>query len=91
MSPHWTYGNKCLCSVRYGAAKMFFCFFRISCGDRTPLTACLSYLGDGVCKSEGLGQNEQVRGGFTRSADLDTFWAHWRYNLEDPGCEFYSS
>ena len=43
--------------------------------------------GDGVCQREGLGQNAQVEGDFTVSADLDMFWAHWRYNLEDPGCE----
>eukprot|EP00752_Nemacystus_decipiens_P012137 g10760.t2 len=41
--------------------------------------------GDGVCQREGLGQNAQVEGDFTVSADLDMFWAHWRYNLEDPG------
>lgn len=47
--------------------------------------ACLE--GDGVCHDVGLGQNAQVDGGFTVSADVDTFWAHWRYNLDDPGCE----
>lgn len=52
-----------------------------------PFMACLT--GDGVCQSEGLGQNAQVEGDFTVSADLDMFWAHWRYNLEDPGCALF--
>ncbi|CAN0451893.1 unnamed protein product, partial [Hapterophycus canaliculatus] len=39
---------------------------------------------DAECDNVGLGQNAQVKGDFERSADLDNFWAHWRYNLEDP-------
>ncbi|CAM9728667.1 unnamed protein product [Scytosiphon promiscuus] len=41
--------------------------------------------GDARCEDVGLGQNAQVEGDFARAADLDNFWAHWRYNLEDPG------
>lgn len=42
---------------------------------------------DGLCNAIGLGGNAQVEGNFTLSADLKNFWAHWKYNLDDPGCE----
>ena len=42
-----------------------------------------------MCRDVGLGQNAQVEGDFQRSADLENFWAHWRYNLEDPGCKCF--
>lgn len=71
--------------VRHGAAKKMLLLPNDLMTIKTPFMACLA--GDGVCHSEGLGQNAQVEGDFTVSADLDMFWAHWRYNLEDPGCE----
>lgn len=44
-----------------------------------------------MCKDVGHGQNAQVEGDFGVSADLETFWAHWRYNLDDPGCKWCPS
>lgn len=39
---------------------------------------------DGICDPVGQFGNQQVAGNFTPSADLQTFWAHWVYNHDDP-------
>jgi len=39
---------------------------------------------DALCEQTGLYGNEQIPGDFSRSADLENFRAHWRYNREDP-------
>ncbi|CAN0358580.1 unnamed protein product [Ascophyllum nodosum] len=41
--------------------------------------------GDGFCTETGLGNNTQVAGDFVRSYNLENYWAHWKYNLADPG------
>lgn len=69
-------------SLRFAFIHLFFCLVAM---ETPPWRVCL--VGDGVCSIEGLGQNAQVEGDFAVSADLDNFWAHWRYNLDDPGCE----
>lgn len=38
---------------------------------------------DSVCEAVGRYGNAQVVGDFVQSADLDNFWAHWRYARED--------
>jgi len=48
----------------------------------------LLWKGDGTCRSTGLGGNTQVAGGYISSADLENYWAHWKYNLDDSGCEW---
>lgn len=40
---------------------------------------------DGVCDATGRYGNAQVAGNFAQSAELGAFWAHWKYNREDPG------
>ncbi len=39
---------------------------------------------DGICSPTGRFGNQQVVGNFSFSADLQTFWAHWIYNRDDP-------
>ncbi|MDN5869635.1 MAG: alkaline phosphatase D family protein [Nitrococcus sp.] len=39
---------------------------------------------DGVCEEIGNYGNRQIPGGFGPSADIETFWAHWKYNREEP-------
>lgn len=38
---------------------------------------------DGTCEATGRYGNTQVPGDFIPSADLDNYWAHWKYNRED--------
>lgn len=38
---------------------------------------------DGSCETIGRYGNTQVPGEFIPSADLDNYWAHWKYNRED--------
>ena len=38
---------------------------------------------DGVCEAVGRYGNDQVPGDFIQSADLDNYWAHWKYNREE--------
>lgn len=40
---------------------------------------------DFTCEATGLYGNAQVPGEFGPSADMPNYWAHWRYNREDPG------
>jgi len=40
---------------------------------------------DGLCEETGHYGNRQVPGNFDRSSTLDGFWAHWKYNRDDPG------
>ena len=40
---------------------------------------------DFVCEEIGLYGNIQVPGNFPPAHDLASYWAHWRYNREDPG------
>lgn len=40
---------------------------------------------DGVCEAVGRYGNRQIAGDFQQSADIETFWAHWKYNREDEG------
>lgn len=40
---------------------------------------------DGVCEDVGRYGNRQIPGDFQQSADVETFWAHWKYNREDAG------
>lgn len=40
---------------------------------------------DGVCEATGLYGNQQVAGEFGPAADLENYWAHWRYNRADAG------
>ena len=40
---------------------------------------------DNLCEEIGLYNNPQVVGDFTESADLENFWAHWRYARADSG------
>ena len=40
---------------------------------------------DFTCEAKGLYGNAQVPGEFGPSSDLPNYWAHWRYNREDPG------
>lgn len=38
---------------------------------------------DGVCEAVGRYGNQQIAGDFIYSADLDNYWAHWKYNREE--------
>lgn len=38
---------------------------------------------DDVCEKIGLYGNHQIPGGFGPAADIETFWAHWKYNRAD--------
>lgn len=38
---------------------------------------------DGLCEETGRYGNAQIAGDFIQSADLDNYWAHWKYNRED--------
>lgn len=38
---------------------------------------------DGVCQATGLYGNAQVPGDFLQAANMDDFWAHWKYNRDD--------
>ncbi len=38
---------------------------------------------DGTCEATGRYGNEQVPGDFGKSADMASYWAHWKYNRED--------
>lgn len=40
---------------------------------------------DGKCEATGRYGNQQVVGNFTQSADMENYWAHWKYNREDKG------
>ncbi|TQV67992.1 hypothetical protein FKG94_24470 [Exilibacterium tricleocarpae] len=40
---------------------------------------------DGICTATGRYGNRQVPGHFQPAADLENFWAHWKYNREDTG------
>lgn len=40
---------------------------------------------DGVCNATGNYGNAQIEGGFLPAADMENYWAHWKYNREDPG------
>lgn len=40
---------------------------------------------DFTCDPAGLYGNAQIVGDFPAASDLPSFWAHWRYNREDPG------
>jgi alkaline phosphatase D len=40
---------------------------------------------DGVCESKGRYGNAQIPGNFIQSADMENYWAHWKYNREDDG------
>jgi len=40
---------------------------------------------DALCEKTGLYGNTQIEGGFTQSADMENYWAHWKYNREDKG------
>jgi len=40
---------------------------------------------DALCEKTGLYGNTQIEGDFTQSADLENYWAHWKYNREDQG------
>ncbi|MEM9068329.1 MAG: alkaline phosphatase D family protein [Myxococcota bacterium] len=40
--------------------------------------------GDGVCEETGLYGNEQVAGDFEVASEPPGYWAHWRYNRDDP-------
>ena len=57
--------------------------------NRLPLDFFLA-LGDMIyadftCDPIGLYGNAQVPGDFPPASDLPSYWAHWRYNREDPG------
>jgi alkaline phosphatase D len=57
--------------------------------NRLPLDFFLA-LGDMIyadftCDPTGLYGNAQVVGDFAPAYDLPSYWAHWRYNREDPG------
>jgi alkaline phosphatase D len=41
--------------------------------------------GDVACEAKGRYGNTQIPGGFTEATDLPGYWAHWKYNREDPG------
>jgi alkaline phosphatase D len=38
---------------------------------------------DGTCEATGRYGNKQIIGNFTQSADMENYWAHWKYNRED--------
>jgi alkaline phosphatase D len=38
---------------------------------------------DGVCESVGRYGNDQIAGDFIPSADIENYWAHWKYNRKD--------
>jgi len=38
---------------------------------------------DGVCESTGRYGNEQVPGNFDQAANMQDYWAHWKYNRGD--------
>ncbi len=40
---------------------------------------------DGVCEELGRYGNLQVPGNFIQAADMENYWAHWKYNREDEG------
>lgn len=40
---------------------------------------------DDTCQAVGRYGNAQIPGEFTPSVDMDNYWAHWKYNREDPG------
>jgi alkaline phosphatase D len=40
---------------------------------------------DELCESTGRYGNPQVPGYFTLSANMENYWAHWKYNREDDG------
>lgn len=40
---------------------------------------------DGRCETVGRYGNIQIPGEFTPAADMPNYWAHWKYNREDPG------
>jgi len=40
---------------------------------------------DGICAAVGRYGNAQVEGNFVQAADMENYWAHWKYNREDSG------
>ena len=38
---------------------------------------------DGTCEATGRYGNSQVPGNFLQAANMDDYWAHWKYNRED--------
>lgn len=38
---------------------------------------------DGTCEATGRYGNAQIVGNFIQAADMDNYWAHWKYNRED--------
>lgn len=40
---------------------------------------------DGTCEATGRYGNEQIAGDFQPAADMQNYWAHWKYNREDAG------
>lgn len=82
-------------SLIFGRAAVVLLLYRSISQRRTvryPFSLChvlalACCAGDAVCEATGLGGNDQVEGAFVRAADLENFWAHWKYNLEDAGCE----
>ncbi len=42
---------------------------------------------DNACAATGLYGNAQLAGAFGPAVDLESFWAHWRYNRADPASQ----